>query len=248
MFSRLYRSLGLVCSLMLMVGVVPAQAEQLRVAVASNFADTLEQLAQLFQAETGHELQLSAGSSGVHYTQIVNGAPFDLFFSADDERPQRLLQEHLASKVGVYALGRLLLWSDDADLVDAEGAVLHSGNYRRLAMANPAQAPYGTAAQEVLTTLGLWEAVQPKLVRGENIAQTLQFVASGNAELGFIAAAQYVALGKRGSVWEVPAQLHTPIRQSYAVLKDSPAARALVEFLNTDAARSLFERSGYSLP
>jgi len=226
--------------------VVPA--DELRVAVASNVAGTLEELGRLFESETGHSLRLSAGSSGIHYTQIVNGAPFDLFFSADAERPERLLQEGIALQIGDYAIGQLVLWSSDQQLIDDEGTVLQRGNFRRLAIANPAQAPYGAAARDTLLALNLWKSVQPKVVQGENIAQTLQFIESGNAELGFIAASQYEALGARGSAWQVPAELHAPIRQSFALLKDTPAARALVEFLNTPTAHALFERSGYLLP
>jgi molybdate transport system substrate-binding protein len=245
MFISLYRLAGFILSLVL---CIPAQADQIRIAVASNFAGTLEELGHLFHDATGHELVLSPGASGTIYTQIANGAPFDVFFSADEERPRRLLKEGLASDANVYALGKLVLWSSDAKLVDADGAVLKSNNYRHLAFANPAQAPYGVAAQETLTALGLWQNVQGKLVQGENIAQTLQFIASGNAELGFIAASQYVAFDGRGSAWQVPAELYTPIRQSYALLKDTPASRALVDFLTTPAAQALLERSGYALP
>ncbi|MDR0780345.1 MAG: molybdate ABC transporter substrate-binding protein [Pseudomonadales bacterium] len=225
-----------------------AQAEQIHVAVASNFSDTLAELGQLFQAATGHELVLSPGASGTIYTQITHGAPFDVFFSADEALPQRLLQEGLASQTGLYARGALVLWSQNPALVDADGTVLRNGNFRHLAFANPALAPYGVAAQETLTALGLWQELQGKLVQGENITQTLQFIASGNAELGFIAASQYVALAGHGSAWAVPAALYTPIRQSYALLQDNPASRALLAFLNTSAAQALLERSGYLLP
>jgi molybdate transport system substrate-binding protein len=248
MFRLLHRLSHLILGLALCGGAATAQADQLRIAVASNFSGTLEELGHLFHEATGHELVLSPGASGTIYTQITNGAPFDLFFSADEERPQRLLQEGLASEVKVYALGRLVLWSSDPELVDADGTVLHSGNYRHLAFANPAQAPYGVAAQETLEALGLWQDLQSKLVQGENIAQTQQFIESGNAELGFIAASQYVALAGRGSAWQVPAQLYTPIRQSYALLHDTPASRALLDFLHTPAAQALFEGSGYALP
>jgi molybdate transport system substrate-binding protein len=245
MFNKLHR---LACFILGLALCMTVQADQVRVAVASNFAGTLGEIGQRFHEATGHDLVLSPGASGTIYTQIASGAPFDLFFSADEERPQRLMKEGLASKAEVYALGKLVLWSSDAKLVDAEGKVLSGGNYRHLAFANPTQAPYGAAAQETLTALGLWQNVQSKLVQGENIAQTLQFIESGNAELGFIAASQYVALDGRGSAWQVPAALYTPIRQSYALLKDTPASRALLDFLTTPAARTLLERSGYALP
>ena len=245
MFSRTYRFFVFFFAASVSL---TTQADELRIAVASNFADTLELLGARFEAESGHRLRLSPGSSGMHYTQIINGAPFDLFFSADAERPERLLKEGNATTAAVYALGQLILWSSDPLLVDAEGKILRSGTVRRLAFANPAQAPYGVAAREVLSALGLWDTIQPSLVQGENIAQTLQFVASGNAQLGFIAASQYVALGESGSAWKIPADLHSPIRQSYALLKPTPAAQAFIEFLNTPAARTLIERSGYTLP
>jgi molybdate transport system substrate-binding protein len=245
MFRSLHR---LSCFILSFALCMTAQADQIRVAVASNFSGTLEEIGHLFHDATGHDLVLSPGASGTIYTQIASGAPFDLFFSADEERPQRLLKEGLATKAEVYALGKLVLWSSDAKRVDADGAVLRNGNYSHLAFANPAQAPYGVAAQETLTALGLWQNVQSKLVQGENIAQTLQFIESGNAELGFIAASQYVALDGRGSAWQVPAELYTPIRQSYALLKDTPASRALLDFLTSPAAQALLERSGYALP
>jgi molybdate transport system substrate-binding protein len=240
--------------LSLVLGLAPlwAQADQLRVAVASNFSATLEALGRLFQSATGHELLLSAGSSGAIYTQIVNGAPFDLFFSADEERPQRLASEGHARGAGVrvYAQGKLLLWSAQPALIDGAGAVLRSSGWHHLAIANPALAPYGLAAQETLQQLGLWQPVQARLVQGENITQTLQFVQSGNAELGFIAASQYAALpaAQRGSVWEVPADYYSPIRQALVVLTDSPASGALVDFLTTPAAPDEITHAGYRLP
>lgn len=240
----------LACTLLL----CPPQsfADTLQVAVASNFVPVLEKLAPAFERDSGHQLSIIGGATGQHYTQIINGAPFDVFLSADDERP-RLLE---AGKQGVtgsritYAVGKLVLWSPQAGYVDTTGAVLKTGNFQHLSIANPTLAPYGAAAQQVLTGMGLWDSLQPRLVLGQNITQTLQFVESGNAELGFIAASQWLEVdaARTGSAWEVPTQLHEPIKQDAVILHDSPAARAFITFLQSDDSKAVIRNAGYDIP
>jgi molybdate transport system substrate-binding protein len=225
-------------------------AGEVRVAVASNFAPVLEKLEPLFESQSGHVLTIVAGATGNHYAQIVNGAPFDVFLAADAERPRMLEDEGkaVAGTSFTYALGKLVLWSAEPGAVDAEGKVLDT-EFVHLAIANPRLAPYGTAAQEVLTRLGVWEKVQGKIVQGDNIAQTLQFVQSGNAEFGFIALSQLLDIGSEtGSHWEVPAGLYSPIVQQGVLLKDTPAARAFIEFLAQDASQDFIRMAGYDLP
>ena len=234
---------------------VEVHAGEVRVAVASNFAAPVERIAVLFQQQSGHTLKISPGASGKFYAQIASGAPFDVFLSADDTNPQRLEREGLA--VGgssfVYALGKLVLWSAQPGLVDAKGAVLAKGNFNKLAYADPKLAPYGLAARETLEKLGLWNSVQGKLVTGENITQTYQFAATGNAELGFVALSQVYKDGKvmEGSSWLVPSNLYSPIRQSAVQLsaaKDPAAARALLTYLKSKKAAEIIRSFGYELP
>jgi molybdate transport system substrate-binding protein len=230
----------------------PVFADEIRVAVASNFAPTLEKLAARFETTTAHTLTLISGSSGKHYAQITNGAPFDVFFSADSERPIKLEQENnaIAGSRFTYALGKLVLWSPNPDLIDASGEALNQNRFRHLAIANPKLAPYGLAAQQTLQQLGRWEALAPRLVRGENIEQCLQFVTSGNAELGFVAWSQIVANDelKTGSYWQVPTHLYSPIAQQAVLLKDTPAAREFLNFVRSAEARKMIQTSGYDTP
>lgn len=225
-----------------------ARADVVRVAVASNFAPVLETLQPAFERHSGHELALISGGTGNHFAQIVNGAPFDVFLAADDLRP-RMLEEAgraVAGTTFTYAHGKLVLWSADPGLVGGDGAVLDSA-FTHLAIANPRLAPYGAAAQQALTALGLWDEVQGRIVQGDNIAQTLQFVQSGNAELGFIALSQWLEVGG-GSHWEVPASLYSPIVQQGVLLRDSAAARAFVDFLRLESSRDFIRSAGYDLP
>jgi molybdate transport system substrate-binding protein len=225
-------------------------AGQAHVAVASNFAAPMKQLATQFEQVTGHTLTLSSGATGKFYAQIKHGAPFDVLLAADDETPARLLREGDAVQRQTYAIGRLALWSDRPELIDGSDAVLRQNRFQRLAIANSKLAPYGLAAAEVLTRLKLFDSVQDKFVIGENIAQTYQFVASGNAELGFVALSQIMQDGKLtgGSVWRVPATLHSPIRQDAALLKrgeHNAAARALLDYLNSPSAVAIIRSYGY---
>lgn len=230
----------------------PALADDVQVAVAANFTAPMKNIAADFEKDTGHKAVLSFGATGKFYAQISNGAPFEVFLSADDETPKKLEQDGSAVKGSrfTYATGRLALWSAQPGLVDAQGEVLKKGQFSKLAIAAPKLAPYGAAAVETMTRLGVMAAIEPKLVTGESIGQAFSFVSTGNAELGFVALSQVVEGGKikSGSAWVVPETLHSPIRQDAVLLskgKDSQAAIALVAFLKTDKAKAVIRSFGY---
>ena len=229
-----------------------ALAGEIRVAVASNFSNAMVAIADQFETETGHTVKLSFGSTGKHYAQIVNGAPFDAFFAADVKRPELLEKEGLgmAGSRFTYAVGKLILWSPEPDLVDPHADILKQGTFRHLAIANPKLAPYGVAARQVLQSLELWQDMQGRLVRGENIGQAFQFVASGNAELGFVARSQLKYPGQEatGSAWEVPQSLYDPIEQQAVLLNDKQAARAFMSFVHSDSAIRIIRAHGYEIP
>lgn len=234
------------------LGAALAHAGEVRVAVAANFAGALAEIGEGFGARTGHTLKVSAGATGKLYAQIVAGAPFEVLLSADDDTPARLIAQGLAvpGSAFTYAVGKLVLWSARPGFVDDQGAVLAAGRFNHLALANPKLAPYGRAAIDVLKARGLLDAIAPKLVTGESIAQAYQFVASGNAELGFVAYAQLMAPGRPagGSYWLVSASLHDPIRQDAVLLKagqGNAAAAALLAYLKSDAARAVIQAHGY---
>ena len=236
----------------LLLALLPALAHagQANIAVASNFIAPMNALAAQFEQATGHTLTLSSGATGKFYAQIKHGAPFDVLLAADDETPARLQREGEAVESQTYAIGRLALWSARPGFIDDSDAVLRQNRFQHLAIANPKLAPYGAAAVEVLNHLKLTDRMQSKWVTGENIAQTYQFVASGNAELGFVALSQVIQNGKltSGSVWRVPATLHAPIRQDAALLKrgeNNAAARALFDYLKTPATATLIRSYGY---
>jgi molybdate transport system substrate-binding protein len=226
-----------------------AAADEIRVAVATNFSETMSALVALFEQSSEHTLLISAGSTGNHYAQIRNGAPFEAFFAADAERPTLLEREGtaVAGSRFLYAIGKLVLWSRRADLVDADGRVLENGAFRFLAIANPELAPYGAAAREVLMARNVWNALEPKLVRGQDIGQAYSFVHTGNAELGFVAYSQIKQPGGEiaGSYWLVPESLHRPIAQEAVLLRDVPAAREFLEFVKSPAAREIIRSYGY---
>jgi len=231
----------------------PVFAAEALVAVAANFAEVMERLEADFERDSGHVLTVAVGSTGKLYAQITHGAPFDVLLAADQKRPQ-LLEGEGAAVAGsrfTYAVGRLTLWSPDEGRVAADGeTTLRAGDFRSLALANPDLAPYGAAARQALERLGLWETLKPKAVMGQNIGQAHALVASGNADLGFVALS-YVLSPRNdhpGSRWDVPAALYTPIRQDAALLSraaDNPAAREFLAFLRSDAARTLIETYGY---
>lgn len=224
-------------------------ADEVKVAVASNFTAPMKEIAAAFEQATGHRVSASFGSTGKLYAQIKNGAPFEALLAADAATPARLVDEGLASGAFTYAIGRLVLWSADPGLVDGEGEVLTRGGFAKLAIANPKTAPYGAAAAQVLESLGLSEVLAPKLVKGDNIAQAYQFVVTRNAALGFVAWSQ-VVLEPGGSSWLVPQDRYAPIRQDAVLLKageGSTAALSLLDYLKGSEARALIEGYGYGI-
>jgi molybdate transport system substrate-binding protein len=229
-----------------------AAAGEVKVAVAANFAEPAREIARIFERRTDHQVILSFGSSGQFYAQIANGAPFGVFLSADAARPLEAEAAGLAVRGSRFtdAVGRLVLFSRAPSVVDAEGRVLTTGRFDKLAIADPKTAPYGLAAQQTMQRMGLEAALRPKLVQGASITQTFQFVQSGAAELGFVALSQ-VADNAGGSRWLVPSRLHAPIVQQAVLLtaaKDNPAARAFLAFLGTPEARAVIRRFGYETP
>ena len=240
----------------LTAGIVSqAMADEVQVAVAANFTAPMQQIAAQFEKDTGHKAVLAFGATGKFYAQIVNGAPFEILLAADDETPARLEKEAhgVAGSRFTYAIGKLVLWSTDPALVDAKGEILKTGQFKHLALANPKTAPYGSAAIEAMSKLGLLSNLQPRFVQGENISQTQQFVTTGNAELGFVALSQVYKDGKvsSGSAWIVPANLYEPIRQDTVLLAkghNKPAAGALLAYLKGDKAKAVIRSFGYELP
>jgi molybdate transport system substrate-binding protein len=227
-------------------------AAEVQVAVAANFAAPLAQIAEAFTAATGHTMKVSAGATGRFYQQITAGAPFELLIAADDETPARLVKEGLAvaGTAYTYAIGKLALWSAQPGFVDGQGAVLASGKFSHLAVANPKISPYGQAGLEVLKARGLAEALAPKIVTAETIAQAYQFVYTGNAELGFVALSQLLVPGKPagGSYWLVPPALYGEIRQDAVLLKagtTNEAATALLAWMKTEPAKAVIQVYGY---
>ena len=241
------------CAVIAAAALNVAHADTVSVAVAANFTAPMQKIAAAFEADTGHKAELSFGATGKFYAQIKNGAPFEILLSADDTTPEKLEKEGagVANSRFTYAIGTLILWSPKAGFVDDKGEVLSKGEFKHLSIANPKLAPYGQAAIEALTALKVLDAVQPKFVQGENIAQTHQFVATGNAELGFVALSQVMKDGKiaEGSGWIVPSSLHQPIRQDAVLLengKGKPAALALMTYLRGDKAKAVIKSYGYA--
>ena len=236
----------------LMLAPVTGPAADIRVAVASNFRPAMLELVKRFEEQTQHKVILISGSTGKQYAQIRHGAPFDAFFAADSERPAGLEQQGIAVPGSrfTYAIGKLVLWSPEPGYIDSQGVVLEQNDFEHLAIANPELAPYGLAAQQVLQARGLWELLQTRLVRGEDISQAFQFVASGNARLGFVAYAQVKMPGKfpDGSWWDIPQALYDPIEQQAVLLLDTGPGRAFLQFIQSAEALKIIEDSGYSLP
>ncbi|MBL3555853.1 MULTISPECIES: molybdate ABC transporter substrate-binding protein [Marinobacter] len=228
-------------------------AGEVRLAIATNFHDAAERLAAQFTDATGHSSRISYGSTGKLYAQIRHGAPFDVFLAADQERP-RLMEQNGSGVPGTrftYAVGQLVLWSPDPQAFVDPIAFLRADNVRRLAIANPATAPYGLAAQQTLEHLGHWATLGSRLVRGESIAQTFQFVATGNAKAGFVALAQLRGEHDGGARWEVPASYHDPIAQQAILLergRDNEAANAWLDFLASGEAQDIIRQYGYDIP
>ncbi len=229
-----------------------AMAGEVRVAVAANFAAPIKAMTDDFRQRTGHTLIASFGSTGKFYAQISNGAPFDVLLAADEATPLRLVEDGkaLGASRFTYAIGQLALWSADPKRVDANGEVLRNGDFRKIALASPKLAPYGAAAIETLQHLGLLKALEPRFVLGESVGQAYGFVASGNAELGFVALSQVLDHGvlKSGSLWTVRESLHAPIRQDAVLLRHgegNPAAQALLDYLKGANAQMSIRTFGY---
>lgn len=234
---------------MLVVSCGPLFADTLNIAVASNFVAAMQRIEEAFESSSDHEITLIRGSSGKHYAQIVNGAPFDVFLSADQERPRRLVEEGIAKETSLstYAQGQLALWSRDSELDLDKQYLLNTEGYRRIAIANPRLAPYGQAAEQVFTSLGIESQLIGKRVMGENVAQAFQFAFSGNADLGLIAYSQALSpeIRSKGAVWLVPGELYQPIRQDMVILKDSAATAEFGKFMKSEAVRHILTANGY---
>jgi molybdate transport system substrate-binding protein len=235
-----------------LMAVSSVSAEETQIAVAANFTAPLKAIIEVFEEDTGHKVQASYGSTGKLYAQIKNGAPFEALLAADQERPERLEEEGvgLPGSRFTYAIGTLVLWSADADKVEDGAALLKSGDFNKLSIANPKLAPYGVASIETLEALGLKAAIEPKLVMGENIAQTYQFVDTRNADIGFVALSQVMQDGEivKGSGWIVPGEMHAPIRQDALILnsgKDNPALTELFVYLKGEKAQAIIHDFGY---
>jgi molybdate transport system substrate-binding protein len=248
------RFIVLLAGLVLAISSLTVQAAEVQVAVAANFTAPMQEIAAEFAKDTGHRAMVSTGSTGKFYAQIKNGAPFEVFLAADAQTPAKLESEGdtVPGSRFTYAMGTLVLWSATPGRVDDQGEVLKTGDFKHLALANPKLAPYGAAAVEVMKGMGVLETMQPKFVLAENISQAYQFVVSGNAELGFLALSQIIKDGKMidGSVWKIPADRHTPIRQDVVLLKrgnDNPAAVALIDYLKSEKARTIIQAFGYGL-
>ena len=240
--------------LVLALSAVQVFAEDVQVAVAANFSAPMEEIAKAFFKSTGHQLKISTGASGKFYSQIKNGAPFQVFLSADEEKPAQLDKDGLTVQGTrfTYAIGKLVLWSVNPAMVDGKGQILESEKFNKLAIANPKTAPYGEAAIETLTVLNLKRQLEPKFVMGENISQTYQFVASGNAAIGFVALSQVTRDNKLigGSAWVVPEKLYSPIKQDAVLLvngKDSAAARQFLQFLKGEESLRVIRSYGYAV-
>lgn len=231
------------------VAISSAESANTNVAVAANFTQPAKEIAQLFELKTGHKAILSFGATGQFYTQITQAAPFQVFLSADDTTPKKLVAEKLAvsDSLFTYAIGKIVLFSKNAELVTGD-QTLRDAQFKKMAIANPTTAPYGAAAIEAMKALGVHEALADKIVQGSNISQTFQFVDTGNAEIGFIALSQVIER-PGGSRWVVPANLYTPIRQDAVLLTSgagNEAARAFITFLKGAEATAVIEKFGYA--
>lgn len=246
------RKLPLILLAMTMISM-PLAAQEISIAVAANFTDATRDIVPLFEKATGHKVRVSFGSTGKLYSQIENGAPFEVFLAADSKRPQKAEAEGLAIKGSrfTYAMGKLVLWSLQSGRFDNAETWLNKANFAHLAIANPKTAPYGLAAQQVMEHLGMWDNLRSKVVRGDSISQTFQFVASGNAEVGFVAMSQVRAWKEsKGTLWDIPQNYYAPIEQQAVLLKRGEgraAAKAFLEFLKGAEARKVITGYGYDV-
>ena len=249
--GAMMKAVAAVFSCLLSVFCAPAEAGQTHVAVAANFTEPAKEIAALFKQKTGHEAVLIFGASGAFYTQITHEAPFEVFLSADEERPKLAVENGYATpdSLFTYAIGKLVLWSKVIDVSEGEKA-LKKSDFATLSIANPNSAPYGAAAIETMKALGVYDALQPKIVQGASIAQAFQFVDTRNAEVGFVALSQLHGVTD-GTRWLVPDTLYSPIRQDAVLLKrgaDDEASKAFLAFLKGPESKAIIERFGYSWP
>ena len=230
----------------------PIQAQEVRIAVASNFKNAMSLIVEAYGELSGNKVVVSYGSTGKHYAQLINGAPIDIFYAADDYRPKLLEQKGIAvaNTRFTYALGKLILWTSLQGNVGLIQDVLINNDFRYLALANPKLSPYGQAAYQVLSNLGLVNQLKGKVIQGENIAQTFQFVDSRNADLGFVAYSQIVHRdnANQASYWAVPQELHQPIVQQAIMINDTKASNAFFDFTKSEKAREIIHQAGYELP
>ncbi|MPZ38677.1 MAG: molybdate ABC transporter substrate-binding protein [Rhizobiales bacterium] len=248
-------ALSLVIPTLSSAALSPVRAEQTLVAVAANFAEVIDELKPAFEKTTGHKLQVTTGSTGKLYAQIKAGAPFQILLSADAATPERLERENdgVAGSRFTYAVGKLTLWSVDPVRIGSDGvSALKAADVRHIAIANPSLAPYGLAAMETLQSLKLWDALKAKIAMGQNIGQTHSMVATGNAQLGFVALSAVLSprATDKGSRWDVPQRLFAPIRQDAILLnkgRDNVAATAFLKFVRTPEAHAVIERFGYGI-
>lgn len=251
-FTRLSRCALVATAVVNLFAVANLQAAEAQIAVAANFTAPMKAIIDIFEEDTDHEVKASYGSTGKLYAQIKNGAPFEALLAADQKRPE-LLEEEGMGVLGsrfTYAIGTLVLWSADADKVEDGPALLESGDFNKLSIANPKLAPYGEASIETLEALDLKATLEPKFVMGENIAQAYQFVDTGNADIGFVALSQVMQDGEitKGSGWIVPGEMHSPIRQDAVILKsgsDNPAVTELIAYLQGEKAQAIIHDFGY---
>jgi len=253
---RSFQASKIIAALFLAVSSTPASAEKVLIAVAANFAGAAEIIVQNFNLDTGNDARITTGSTGKLYSQIIEGAPFDILLSADTKTPARLETDGLAvpGSVFTYAVGKLSMWSADPTRIGPDPrAALADPSLRFIAIANPDLAPYGAAAREVLQGMDLWQGLQSRIVQGQNIGQTFGLVQSGAAEIGFVARSALDAGGAPagGSRWDVPDALFAPLQQDAALLQqgaDNPAAAAFMTYLAGPEARDTIQHYGYGVP
>lgn len=251
--KKLFRLPSLIFGFLLLSVSAFVSAETVHVAVAANFVEPLKNISEQFEKSTGNKIMITSGATGKIYAQIKNGAPYDIFLAADSKTPAKLESENaiVPGSRFTYAIGKLALWSAKPGYVDNKGEILKKQPFKHIAIASPKLAPYGLAAQQTLEKMGMWEALQPKIVQGENIGQTYQFVASGNAELGFVALSQIYKNGKvkSGSAWIVDTKDYQPIKQDAVLLKhaqNNAAAAAFMTYLKSDVTYKVLQSYGYA--
>jgi len=256
-WHKRFRGLPFVIAIFLARHEMQAQQKEIRIAAAADLKFAMGELSETFEKQSGTKVNVTYGSSGNFFSQMQNWAPFDLFFSADIAYPQKLEADGLAEPGTLYeyAVGRIVIWTPaDAkvDVAKQGWKALLDARVQKIAIANPEHAPYGRAAVAALQKTGIYESVKPKLVYGENISQAAQFVQSGNAQAGIVAMSLAVSPAMReGKRWEIPADLHPPIKQGAIVLKDArnkEAARAFLEFVKSAAGRAKLAEYGFAFP